>query len=62
MMNEQWRVKNRFLQILTSLSSLFPDKILSKLLTANVPLDTAKKLTNQSLLATFTSCSPNPMV
>ena len=25
MKNEEWRVKNRFLQILTSLSSLFPE-------------------------------------
>ena len=29
MKNKEWRVKNRFLQILTSLSSLFPDNFLS---------------------------------
>ena len=34
MKNEEWRVKKQFLQILTSLSSLFPDKFLSRLLTS----------------------------
>ena len=29
MKDDEWRVKSRFLQILTSLSSLFPDKVLS---------------------------------
>ena len=33
MKNDEWRVKNQLLQILTSLSSLFPDKFLSKYLT-----------------------------
>ena len=34
MKNKEWRVKNRLLQFLTSLSSLFPDKFLSGFFTS----------------------------
>ena len=42
MKNEGWRVESRFLQILTSLSSLFPDKILSSSLITYTTLDKKK--------------------
>jgi hypothetical protein len=40
----------------------FPRQTFVKIIDSKMPLDTAKELTHQSLLATFTSCSPNPMV